>query len=971
MLERNFIDSKICLILVYQSKFEHDINQLMLHISKSKTDFEVLVVCNETAEKTISSKHEDLIAKNKLKFVRNNANPFQEAVSSTEAGYTIICDSINLFNINSSISWLNSNKKKLVNDAFHYAVRKTEGKKIPLSDRLFNAAYKFFTPSKNEDAGFGQFITSTKNLSEIFSSNTFRADSVNELVLQLELNDIEVNQAIISPNDKAVSSGWISTITSPRYFFNYIFNWFLLIPFKEITFKKFQLNNGNGGFYRLLFILSTFFIAYFMMSKSFDFGLTWDSKLHNQYGYDMLKYFESDGQDTTCFTSHRDYPFYGEHINVIASYINKNYEPSWGEYGTRHLLNALYGFIAMLFAALIARELLSWRTGLIAFWAIFLTPTFFAHSMNNPTDIPLATGFAIGTFGILKILKQLPKVKFNAIIIFAIGLGVAIGSRIVGVLLVAYLGLFMGITWLVVTRKTSFSSGLKLILPYLKVIGLAFIIGYIIGLSLWPYGRFRPIDGPLEALTRSSNNAFYAYNLELWEGVKTYMIYMPWYYVVKFMGMTLPLYALMGIVLFIGSVFIYAKRKPVIPVLVVLFTFLFPLVYAEIKNITYYNGWRHYLFIYPSLVALLALGYDTIFTYVKGKIVSYILVVLLLGLAAKTMLWSIKNHPNQTVYYNELVGGTKGAFGNYEMDYYANSARQAAEWIANNEPKGKKLVIGTNNEPLCVSYYAKKINDSIETVWMRDYEEEKQFWDYQVLTTRTYSKTQLTNGGFPPKGTVYTVDVDGVPIAAVVKRNVWYMPLGYRAIDNKLIDSAIYYFAKAAEWDNKNEEHFRMYGFALMLGNRFDEADKAFDKSIELYPENYSAYTNKGLMYFNQKQYQKCIETCNKATKLKENVTEAYYYAALAHLNLNDYYGAIERLETSLKFNGQSPEVFYYLGKSYEALKDASKAATYYEYCLGVKPDFKQAWGDLANQYNALGKSKEAEYCLQKFNSLP
>ncbi len=965
------VDSRISLILICQSKNVVHCNQILQTVSKSKADCEVIIVCNEIDENTIVGKNQELINKGKLKFVKQTGNYIYNALQLAEGVNTIVCDSIQLFNMSASFAWINANKKQIQVGKIYAAIRKSESKKLAITDRLYNSASRFFTPSNNVDTGFGQLIGDTIGLLKGVASSNVNAQKVEDLLTQLEFDGNTINTALISANDKIVANTWMDVCLSPLKYFAYILSWFVTSPIKQISSKNFQLNNGNAGFYRLAFIISTFFIAYFMLSKSFDFGLTWDSKLHNQYGYDMLKYFESGGKDTTCFTSHRDYPYYGEHINVIASYINKNYEPSWGEYGTRHLLNAWYGFIAMLFAALIARELLSWRTGLIAFWVIFLTPTFFAHSMNNPTDIPLATGFAIGIYGILKILKQLPKVKFNAILLFGIGLGVAIGSRIVGILLVAYLGLFMAITWMIFVKKTSFKEGLQQIFPYVKVIALAFIIGYLLGLSLWPYGRFRPIDGPLEALTRSSSNAFYAYNLEVWQGVKTYMIYMPWYYVVKFIGITLPLFALFGFALFAGIFYFYTKKRAVVPVLLVLFTFAFPLIYAEIKNITYYNGWRHYLFIYPPLVALIALGYDYIFTFVKPKFIGYIVAVVMIGLALKTSLWSIKNHPNETVYFNELVGGTKGAYGNYELDYYANSARQAAEWIANSEPKGKKVVIGTNNEPLCVSYYAQKINDSIQTVWMRDYEEEKQFWDYQVLTSRTYSKTQMNNGGYPPKGTVYTVDVDGVPIAAVVKREHFYMPLGYRAIDSKQIDSAIYYFGKAVEWDNKSEENYRMYGFALMLGNRFDEAKKALDKSIELYPENYSAYTNMGLMYFNQKLYQKCIEICANATKLKENVTEAYYYAALAYLNLNDYNGAIERLETALKFNGQSPEIFYYLAKSYEAVNNDSKAVTNYEYCLGMNPNFKQAWGDLANQYKKQGNTQGYEYCIQKYSTLP
>ena len=92
----------------------------------------------------------------------------------------------------------------------------------------------------------------------------------------------------------------------------------------------------------------------------------------------------------------------------------------------------------------------------------------------------------------------------------------------------------------------------------------------------------------------------------------------------------------------------------------------------------------------------------------------------------------------------------------------------------------------------------------------------------------------------------------------------------------------------------------------------------------------------------------------------------------MAYLNMNNYDGAIDRLETALKFNGQSPEVFYYLGKSYEAVKNTTKAINNFEYCLGMNPKFKQAWGDLANQYRALGKSQqEIDYCMQQYNSLP
>ncbi len=961
------IDSRITFVVKYNALNDKEISQFLSSINKSKSDVDVVLFCDDEVKINIEKNQTELLQKNKLSFFNMLPNQNFKCQGST----IIWVDDVLKLNLNAALSWINTNKKNISNNSLFVASRLMDNKaKTGWQIKAYNFLYRFFTPSTLSDNDYGIFICKAAFFDELLSQHIITSFSFNTLILDAQLSQINIEEINISASEKSNNTSIAKILSTPLSWFKYIIHWFVLLPIQSFK-HSYNLANANAGLYRLLFFISTLFIIYFMPAKSFDFGITWDSKLHNEYGYNMLKYFETDGQDTTCFTSHRDYPFYGEHINVIASYINKNYEPSWGEFGTRHLLNAIYGLLAIIFCGLIAYELAGWRTALMALWIIFLTPTFFGHAMNNPTDIPLATGFAIGIYGIIRILKNLPKPNASAIFIFAIGLGIAIGSRIVGVLLVAYLVLFMGICWLIYAKKQSFAKAFKLFLPYAIILFCAACIGYLMGISLWPYGQFRPIANPLEALTKSSGNAFYAYNLELWEGSKTYMIYAPWYYLLKFMGITLPLFVLIGIFAgIVGLYFVLKNNKNKLPIALLIFTILFPIIYAEIKNITYYNGWRHYLFIYPSLAALAALGWEAMYKLAKPVWLKYILLCVMLCLAGKSTLWMIKNHPNEYVYYNEIVGGINGAYGNYETDYYSNSVRAAAEWITNNEPKNKKLLIAVNNEPLTASYFTKKASDSITVTWTRDYEEEKQFWDYEILTTRTYSKTQLLQGGFPPKGTVYQVMADDVPLAVVVKRQVWWMPLGYKAIDAQKIDSAKYYFSKAVQWDDKSEEAHRMYGFALMGTNSFDSANVEFDKSIKLYPENYSAYSNKALIAFNKKDFQNCIKIGEQAILLKENLTEAYYYVALAKLNLNDTYGAIATLEKSIKNGGQIPEIYYYLGKAYDAINNTNKAVEAYENCLGVNQNFVQAWGDLSNGYNKLGRSQEAQYALQKYQQL-
>jgi tetratricopeptide (TPR) repeat protein len=330
----------------------------------------------------------------------------------------------------------------------------------------------------------------------------------------------------------------------------------------------------------------------------------------------------------------------------------------------------------------------------------------------------------------------------------------------------------------------------------------------------------------------------------------------------------------------------------------------------------------------------------------------------------------ISNHPNEYVYFNELAGGINGAYGNYETDYYSNSCRKAAEWIAKQVPLGQKVTVAINNEPLTASYYAQRINPNIEFMWVRDYEEQKPRWDYLILTSRTFSKNELLNGSFPPKGTVFEVKADQVPLAVVVKRENYFMPDGYTYYDNKNADSAIFFFDKAVQYNPKDEEAYRMLGCSYLNKNSLDTAELYINKSIEIYPENYSAYSNKGTIYLNRNQYDKALEYYNKATYLKRNLTEAHYYASVCEMQKNNYQGAIKHLESALKHNGQIYEVYYNLGVAYLNVGNYNKAEENFGNALTLNPNSAQGYLALGEVYKKMGRQQEYEACMQRYQQL-
>jgi hypothetical protein len=108
---------------------------------------------------------------------------------------------------------------------------------------------------------------------------------------------------------------------------------------------------------------------------------------------------------------------------------------------------------------------------------------------------------------------------------------------------------------------------------------------------------------------------------------------------------------------------------------------LFPIVVAIVMQSTLYDGIRHLLFIYPIFVALSSAGWVAVIE--RGAVVWRRLAAgaLAAGLASM-VIFQVRFHPNQTVYFNALVSGPRGAFAKYDMDYWGNCVLGAVKWTA-------------------------------------------------------------------------------------------------------------------------------------------------------------------------------------------------------------------------------------------------------------------------------------------------
>jgi hypothetical protein len=475
----------------------------------------------------------------------------------------------------------------------------------------------------------------------------------------------------------------------------------------------------------------------------------------------------------------------------------------------------------------------------------------------------------------------------------------AMGIRIGGLLLIPYLFLFYGLAmWglLGTSEVFNFSKFKENIWPSFKFALLASVLGYCISLIFWPYGMVSPISHPLEALNVAQK--FPVQIKILFEGMSISSTEVPWYYIPKWLLISTPLFGLIGLLLSFGLIPFVKKENKLLLLGFLYFTIVFPLGYVIYKKSVLYDTMRHFFFVYPSIIILTGLAFSY-FINLLQKNMKYAAVVVLLILIALPARFMFANHPNEYVYFNELVGGIKGAFGNYETDYYMNSVKQCADWMHKNEnfkrTDGRRTNIYTN-AVAPVGFYFKADSATVAPVGYASYRQRSEKnADYEIMYCRFVDRDLLLNGCFPPEQSIHTVYADGVPLSCVIKK------------------------------DDKND----YLGQELMGRGDFINAIALLEPYAQKYPKNEVVLANLGLCYLNANRFDDAIHVLGQSTQLSRENTNAGYYLGLAYFYKQDFTNAASILTEVVKANPYFPPPYRVLAECMMKMRD-NNAASYY-----------------------------------------
>lgn len=615
----------------------------------------------------------------------------------------------------------------------------------------------------------------------------------------------------------------------------------LTVP-KHLEASKYR----RESIFRGLFVIWALFLLVAMPILSKDFAIAGDEWIQNEYGKEIYNYFAHGDprayQEVGRIQQYDAIVYYSGGFELLLVTISKWFPNSF-EYDIRHALVALSGALLFIFTGLLGRRFAGWTVGLVSLLFISLSPRLLGEAMNNSKDIPFALGVVFTLYHIVALLRQFPNPSWKSATWVTLGLIFTYNIRIGALIVVGYLGVFSVVTliqWWISSKnhqeKESIPWG-KLIVKYAFIL----VVSYFLGIITWPWAMQNPLINPLDSMKQMAN---FPITLRLLhEGVTINTAFVPWDYIPKWISITSPevilILFILSLPLFIWQYSKIKGRK----VYILYFTLLFPIVFAIIQSSVLYDGWRHFLFVYPSLVILAAWTFVYLWEILQKAWMKKVWVALI-SIGMVLPIQSIASlHPYEYLYFNHAFGGLKKALGQYETDYYFTSAKEAIYTLAEKE-NFKSLtdsVYIRTNMVKEVTEYAKTISPYLVVEYLKFESRVEAPYDFAIFNSRFLDLPVLQAGSWPPKNELYfQIERQGIPLSIVLRKPSQEDYLGFAALQEGRMEEALAYFQSYLSKDPDNEVVLYYSGIAAMNLKNFYLATTYLEHSIKLYPNDAS-----------------------------------------------------------------------------------------------------------------------------------
>jgi hypothetical protein len=416
-----------------------------------------------------------------------------------------------------------------------------------------------------------------------------------------------------------------------------------------------------------------------------DYGLGWDDYTHSQYGDLLVSLYSSGFADKRALSFVNLY-MYGGGFDLLAALAAKTLP--FGLFETRRLVGAVVGIVGLFVTWRLGRRLGGPLAGLIGLILLATCPLYYGHMFINAKDGPFAVASVIALLGIVRAFEEYPQATPATVALTGIGVGLAVGSRVMGGF--AVLDALLPLLFIVAIRsrgsapKPALAECGSFLLAFLPGIVLAYLV---MGL-VWPWSVVAPLN-PLHAVEYFSN-FFEKPWRELFDGQLIPVPDMPRRYVPTLVALQLPEISLaLGLSGIAGAIVaIFARDRGGAAghraaLLAVVLAATLPILITIAARPAMYNGIRHFVFVLPPFAALGGLAGAWIARRLEafGRAALVVGALVLVVGAVSPVVAMARLHPYEYTHFNRIAGGAAGARPRFMLDYWGLSLTQAARQL--------------------------------------------------------------------------------------------------------------------------------------------------------------------------------------------------------------------------------------------------------------------------------------------------
>jgi Dolichyl-phosphate-mannose-protein mannosyltransferase len=411
-----------------------------------------------------------------------------------------------------------------------------------------------------------------------------------------------------------------------------------------------------------------------------DYAISNDESVQHHYGELIIAYYASGLTAQDVFSFQNLYLYGG--LFDIAAILLSHLIPI-DPYDLRHILCALIGIGGIGAAAATARLIAGPRAALIAAAGLGVCGAWYGTMFNHTKDIPFAAAMMGATLFLIRAARALPSPRAGDIAAFGLLAGAALGTRVLGLLLVIYAAAAI-LLYLPrpspgrhARRRFVIEASLRL-LP-------ALLLAYAIMILGWPWAALEPLN-PIRGLLAFSEFQFDIRTVlagRVYEMADVPRLYVPIYILIRMPLLMLFGAALAMMVALRPRLAAGSTQLPRRDLALLSLTVIFPLVCQVICDGPAFTGMRHFLFVIPALAALAGVGLDAAVTTLatRGRLLASGGLAVVTACLLADAVTLVRLHPYQYLFYNPLVGGLEGASRRYDLDYWFGSMPEAVQQL--------------------------------------------------------------------------------------------------------------------------------------------------------------------------------------------------------------------------------------------------------------------------------------------------